>query len=172
MTGCICTKLVQLHGPTSVPSGETGSGVLEFCSVPAVLCRAGPQVLSLEGCVTLASPFSQIFLLRWEPEETWGHFLLFPMSSESFGYCGPAFSTRVVSLHIPHGKSHQCGRDAGIHYEMTVTTAGADGLLETRNPISQLTSSIIRHMQKQKKELKHAEGLGRQPVGRVALTLV
>lgn len=53
-----------------------------------------------------------------------GHLLLFPMSSGSAGYCRADFSSRVVSLRVPHGKSHQRGCDAGIHYETTVITAG------------------------------------------------
>lgn len=95
-----------------------------MCSVPAVLCRAGPQVSRLLGCVPVANHVSQIFLHWWELRETWGYLLLFPMSSGPFGYCGPVFSIRVASLCVPHGKSHQCGRDTGIHYEMTVTTSG------------------------------------------------
>lgn len=41
-------------------------------SVPAVLCRAGPQVLSLERHVAVANPVSQMFLRWWEPHEMWG----------------------------------------------------------------------------------------------------
>lgn len=95
-----------------------------MCSVPAVLRRAGPQVSRLLGCVPVANHVSQIFLHWWEPRETWGYLLLFPMSSGPFGYCGPVFSIRVASLCVPHGKSRQYGRDTGIHYKMTVTTSG------------------------------------------------
>lgn len=95
-----------------------------MCSVPAALCRAASQVSCLLGCLAEANHVSQIFLYRWEPHQTRGCLLLFPMSSGSFGYRGPVFSIREVSLCVPHGKSPHCGPDTGIHYEMIVTTSG------------------------------------------------
>lgn len=115
------------------------------CSVPAALCRAGPQASSLLGCAAVAKHVSQIFLHWWEPDETWGYLLLSLMSSGSLGSCGPVFSIRVLFLHVPRGKSHQCGRDTGIHYEMTVTTSGnkQESRWASRDQKSRISMNIL-----------------------------